>query len=79
MVQHPVVTYEFSRLGFKREVIERLAAQQRFRVVTPVGTFEMSRADFEHVFGHICASRSWQLRGLYHYPRVPAKADRFRV
>ncbi len=72
-------TYEFSRLGFKRDVIERLGTNQRFQVVTPQGSFEMTRGDFERVFANVVQSQSYRLKGLYHYPVVPEKAEPFRI
>jgi hypothetical protein len=42
----PRIVYEYSRLCFKRDQIEQLGAVERFRVVSPVGTFEMTRSDF---------------------------------
>jgi len=42
--------YKSSRLTFKRDVIEPLDNDAVFRVVTPVGTFQMSKADFCRVF-----------------------------
>jgi hypothetical protein len=38
-------TYEFRRLGFKADVIEPLRDRDSFRVVTPVGTFQMTKAE----------------------------------
>jgi hypothetical protein len=79
MKTSPRVVYEFSRLGFKRDQIEQLSINERFRVVTPGGTFEMTRGDFERVFANVARSQSYRLRGLYHYPVTPAKADPFRI
>ncbi len=31
------------------------------------------------MFANVAASRSYRERGLYHYLRVPAKAEPFRV
>lgn len=73
------LSYEFSRLCFKRDVIERLDWDQRFRVVTPDGVFEMTRADFERVFQNVLNSQSYRMKGIYHYPTVPAKAEPFRI
>lgn len=75
----PAATYEFSRLGFRADVIRGLAPDEAFRIVTPVGTFQMTRREFERVFANVVASRSWQERGLYHYPVVPEKATPFLV
>ena len=75
----PRVTYEHARLCFKRDQIEKLEINERFRVVTSVGTFEMTRGDFERVFANVARSQSYRIAGIYHYPVVPAKADPFRV
>ena len=72
-----VNSYEFSRLGFKADVIEPLGPSDRFRVVTPEGTFEMSKADFYRDFGNVTRSMSYRDRGLYHYPRTPEKALKY--
>src|SRR4051812_13592113 len=50
--ENPVATYEFSRLCFKRDVIESLAPNDPFRVITPTGAFQMTRADFHRVFSN---------------------------
>ena len=73
-----IPSYEFSRLGFKADVIEPLAAGDRFRVVTPEGTYEMTKADFYRDFANVVASMSYRERGLYHYPRTPEKAFKYR-
>src|ERR1039458_5290933 len=38
----PVATYKFSRLCFKRDLIEALGPNDSFRVDTPIGTFQRS-------------------------------------
>lgn len=75
----PPVSYRASRLLFKANVIERLKPDSKFRIVTPVGTFEMSKAEFYSAFPNVVSSRSYMERGAYHYPRVPAAALRFKV
>lgn len=75
----PPATYSFSRLCFRREVIEPLGANDPFRVVTPVGTFQMTKAEFYREFGNVVESRSYSEDGLYHYPKLPAKAEQFRL
>jgi hypothetical protein len=72
------VTYEATRLLFKADVIEPLASKDRFRVVTPAGTFEMTKADFYEVFENVVRSSSYRDRGIYHYPVAPRKAEQFR-
>lgn len=75
----PSASYEFHRLGFKRDVIEQLGSSQRFRVITPHGTFELTRGDFDRVFANVARSQSYRLKGVYHYPVVPGKARNFRI
>lgn len=70
--------YSSARLTFRRDVIDALGPDDVFRVVTPRGTFEMTRAEFEDVFANVVGSRSYQDGGVYHYPTVPEKVQRFR-
>jgi hypothetical protein len=79
MPPKPSATYAFRRLGFRADVIEPLAAQEHFRIETPDGTFQMSKADFRRVFANVVKSSSYRDDGLYHYPTPPAKALPFRV
>jgi len=68
---------EFSRLGFKADIIERLSSKDRFQVITPERTFEMTKAEFYRDFDNVVRSLSYRDRGLYHYPRTPAKALKY--
>jgi hypothetical protein len=75
-----VVEYAAPRLLFRRAVIETLAPQQRFRIVTrDHGTFEFSREEFERVFdkhlGHGELAARWRL------PHAPSTGEAlpFRV
>lgn len=70
--------YFSARLTFRRDVIERLAPDAALRIVTPLGTFEMTRAEFEDAFANVAASKSYRDGGVYHYPTLPEKALRFR-
>jgi hypothetical protein len=72
-------TYSFYRLGFRADVIEPLAMTDVFRIETPEGAFQMSKADFRRVFANVAASASYRDKGLYHYPRTPEKALQFLV
>lgn len=69
--------YPFTRLCFKADFIEPLAPEQEFRVDTPEGSFQMSKADFYQVFANVVASRSYREGGIYHYSRTPRKAMQF--
>lgn len=75
----PVATYRFSRLCFKRDLIEALGPNDSFRVETPVGTFQMTQADFRRVFPNVAQSRSYLEGGLYHYRTLPSHAEQFRI
>src|SRR5947209_3117095 len=77
--KEPRDTYNFSRLCFRRDVIENLGPHDSFRVVTPVGTFQMTKAEFYREFSNVVESRAYSQDGLYHYPKLPAKAEQFRI
>lgn len=72
-------SYQATRLLFKRSVIEPLNDDDVFQVVTPNGTFEMSKAEFVGEFSNVCASASYRDHGVYHYSTLPKKALRFLV
>lgn len=74
----PKVIYESSRFCFKRGVIEELKPGEEFRMITPVGVFQMSKADFYREFPNVVASQSYK-RGVYNYPLLPARGEGFRV
>ncbi len=72
-------SYRYYRLGFKADVIEPLGEREVFRIVTPEGTFQMTKRDFYRDFPNVVQSRSYRENGLYHYPEVPGKALKYRV
>jgi hypothetical protein len=74
-----MIEYTAPRLRFLRDQIEPLLPNQSFRVVTPDGTFQMTKADFQRVFGNVSKSKAYREAGYYHYPKVPAKALEFLV
>ncbi len=74
-----MVEYASTRLTFRRDVIEALCDTDAFRIVTPQGTFEMTRADFYDAFANVVASRSYREHGVYHYPAHPEKALCYRL
>jgi hypothetical protein len=75
----PVATYKFSRICFKRDVIEALGPNDSFRVETPIGTFQMSKTEFYRVFPNVVQSRSYSQDGIYHYRTLPRQAEQFRI
>ena len=70
-------SYVYSRLCFKADVIERLQPNDRFRIITPAGTFEMSKADFYRDFANVVETMSYRVRGLYHMSPTPQKAIKY--
>lgn len=62
-----IPSYKFSRPGFKADVIEPLGQKDRFRIITPEGTFEMTKWDFYRDFANVVSSTSYRDSGLYHY------------
>ncbi len=74
-----MVSYRFSRLCFRRDVIDSLGIGESFRIITPIGTFQMTRADFYRDFQNVVVSRSYRIGGVYHYPKVPSRAEQYRV
>jgi hypothetical protein len=79
MSRRVVTEYMAGRLTFKRDVIEALMDSDCFRIITPQGTFEMSKAEVYASFPSVVRSRSYRESGVYHYPRVPRAAEPFRV
>lgn len=71
--------YRATRLLFKRDVIEPLAEDGVFEVVTPHGVFAMTKGDFGRVFPSVRQSLSYRERGVYHYATVPKAALAFLV
>jgi len=47
-------------------------------MITPVGVFQMSKAEFYRDFPNVVASRSYKA-GVYNYAQLPSKAEQFRV
>lgn len=74
-----VPQYRAARLTFKRDVIEPLSPNEAFRVVTPSGTFEMTKADFYRVFSNVPLTRSYREAGNYNYATLPRAAAQFLV
>lgn len=72
-------SYKFNRLCFKRSIIEKLALTDKFEVVTPTTTFQLTRGQFESTFASILVTRSWLEGGVYHFPTAPKKALQFKV
>jgi hypothetical protein len=78
-VQEGDAVYRYSRLCFKAEVIEALKPDEVFCVVTPGGTFRMTKREFYEEFPRVLSSPSYRIRGLYHFPKPPKRSLKFRV
>ncbi len=74
-----MVTYTFSRLGFRADIIEPLNDDESFEIVTPDGTYVMTKGQFYDTFANVTKTMSYRERGLYHYPTIPQKALRYRL
>lgn len=75
----PAASYNFSRLCFRRDVIESIGPNETFRVITPIGTFQMTKTQFRRDFPNVVASKSYREGGIYHYPKPPLRAERYRL
>ena len=75
----PKATYKYSRLCFKKDVIECLGDDDEFRVETPIGAFQMSKTEFRRDFANVRNSRSYKESGFYTYPTLPLRAERYRL
>lgn len=71
--------YPYNRLCFKAEVIEPLNWDDEFCVITPEGSFAMSKRAFYETFPNVVKSLSYQRDKIYHYPAIPQKALKFKL
>ena len=74
-----VPTYRASRLTFKRDVIEPLVGDAVFRVITPIGTFVMTKDEMYQTFPGVPRSASYREAGYYNYRTLPQSAEQFRI
>jgi len=75
----PGVEYSSTRLEFRADVIEQLAWDARFRVVTPFGTYEFTKREFYDAFPNIVTTKSYRVGRRYHGARLHLRAERFRL
>ena len=73
------ISYQSSRLLFKKSVIEPLEMTEKFSIhVTESNeTFTMSKAEFYETFNNVAYSDSYVLNGSYSYSKIPDKAYRY--
>lgn len=69
-------SYSATRLLFRRSVIEALSMNQSFKIVTPQGTFQFTRREFEVEFPNVVKSKSYRVGGIYSYSTTPQRALR---
>jgi hypothetical protein len=74
-----VVQYSHPRLCFKADMIEPLRMDDKFCVLTREGAFVMTKRQFYETFSNVTASVSYKQNRIYHYPRPPQRALRFKV
>lgn len=71
-------SWSSSSLTFYRHHIDPLGPKQSFRVVIDnLGTFEMTREEFQSVFNDVIMSNKYRQEGYFSYPSLPEKAQRF--
>jgi len=75
----PAASYSAPRLRFYADIIEPLAMNQVFEIISPGAIWRMTKADFYRVFPNVVASDSYVNARYYHYPKPPKKADQFRM
>jgi hypothetical protein len=61
----------------KADIIEPL--RDVLEVVTPEGTFSMTKREFHSDFAGVLPTRSYAERRIYHYPTVPQRALKYRL
>lgn len=73
------VEYERTRLYFDADLIEPLDWDDVIRIVTPEGTFEMTKRQVYDTFSNVVKTLSYRRRRVYHYRKTPDKALQYRV
>jgi hypothetical protein len=73
------VQYESSRLCFKADLIEPLDWDEYFCVITNACIFKLSKREFYAIFPNVVNSKSYQEERIYHYPKVPKKAEKYSI
>lgn len=72
-------TWNAPKLTFYKHKIEPLAPKQSFRVnVAGSGIYEMTKEEFLLNFNDVVMSPSYRSDGLYAYPALPSKAEKYR-
>lgn len=69
--------WDSDSLTFFKHLIEPLQAKQTFRINLPDGVFEMSKDDFQLVFGDVILSSEYSIDGSYSLDKVPERALKY--
>lgn len=70
---------QFSRLTFKKAIIDAMSDDDFLVIKTSSETYKMRRRDFLESFQNVIKSASYQNLGYYSYARAPLKAKRYLV
>lgn len=66
------------RLVFYRHKIDPLRPSEQFQVkIQDVGTFQITKADFQRVFNNVIMSQLYRSQGMFSYEQVPDEARPF--
>lgn len=78
-IHDAMIKYSATRLLFKRAVIEPLSMDEFFQIVTPQGTFQFTRRQFEAEFPNVVKTKSYRIKGAYHYASTPQRALKYLI
>ncbi len=74
-----VSEWQVSRLTFYRHRILPLKSHQQFRItIENVGSFVMTRDEFESAFNYVLMSEDFRTKGLYSISEIPEALEKFR-
>ena len=70
---------EFTRLTFKKELIDKLESDDFIEIYVSNDneTFLMTKDDFYKTFDNVVKSKSYKIIGNYNYQKTPSKAYRY--
>ena len=67
------IEYERTRLNFNANLIEPLDWDDVIRIVTPDGTFEMTKRQFYDTFSNVVKTWSYRKGRVYNYKKTQDK------
>ena len=75
-----MLSYESTRLTFKRDLIESLNLNDSIQItVFGEATYKMTKAEFYETFPNVVKTKSYNKIGSYNYKKTPSKAHKFIV